>query len=109
MPKVTLKIEVEVMDEKHCSYDCKYRKTNCTGDNDFEYCEFCDYVLDKDSIGFMRHEECLAAEVKEEVCKWTYDENEGFYYTECDSSFIFNYDRKDDAFKFCPYCGKKIS
>jgi len=38
-------------------------------------------------------------------CKWEYQEDDGFYNTQCEYAFYFE-DDKD--FKWCPYCGKKI-
>lgn len=40
-------------------------------------------------------------------CKWTYCED-GYYDTGCDEAFVFNYDKREKEFKFCPYCGCKI-
>lgn len=42
------------------------------------------------------------------VCKWKYD-GEGFYETSCENSFFFDTgDRKENKFKYCPFCGNKI-
>ena len=41
-------------------------------------------------------------------CKWKYDDMHDYYETECESSFIFSYGKRDSGFIFCPYCGKQI-
>lgn len=41
-------------------------------------------------------------------CIWKYDETYNYYESECGSSFIFSYDKRDKEFVYCPYCGKKI-
>lgn len=41
-------------------------------------------------------------------CKWKYDDETDSYDTDCDNKFCFTYVKKEEEFKFCPYCGKEI-
>ena len=42
-------------------------------------------------------------------CTWEYDDNYGFFDTECGSTFCtLDGNKIDDCFKYCPYCGKLI-
>lgn len=42
-------------------------------------------------------------------CTWEYDDNHGYYDTECGRSFCFDDpDGFDSGFDYCPYCGKLI-
>lgn len=44
-----------------------------------------------------------------EDCRWKADED-GVYHTECDNAFFFDTGAPaDNKFKFCPYCGAKLS
>lgn len=40
-------------------------------------------------------------------CVWTYNED-GFYDTGCDNAFEFPYSKREEGFKYCPYCGLEI-
>lgn len=46
----------------------------------------------------------------EEVCEWKlFDEETNAYNTTCGGAFWFNdVSPKDNGFKYCPYCGRKI-
>ena len=42
-------------------------------------------------------------------CKWTFDIDSEYYDTECGEVHYFTADGiKENKFKFCPYCGRKI-
>lgn len=40
-------------------------------------------------------------------CVWAYNED-GFYDTGCDNAFEFSYSKREEGFKYCPYCGLEI-
>ena len=41
------------------------------------------------------------------TCKWTYDDSNDSWDTECDEKFWFTTEGPiDNGFKYCPYCGK---
>lgn len=47
-----------------------------------------------------------------ERCYWELDEFTGAYFFECSGenrAFEFTNSFKEDGFKFCPYCGKKLA
>lgn len=46
----------------------------------------------------------------DEVCEWKlFDEEANAYNTTCGGAFWLNSDGpKDNGFKYCPYCGRKI-
>lgn len=58
------------------------------------------------------HKECSHGNtiVIEEVCEWKlFDEETNAYNTTCGGAFWFNDGSpKDNGFKYCPYCGRKI-
>ncbi len=42
-------------------------------------------------------------------CKWTYQDIEDYYDTQCEEGYAFvEGNVKDNKFKYCPYCGKLI-
>lgn len=42
------------------------------------------------------------------ICEWTWDQSHDYYETTCKHSFCFNDGKKEDMFKYCPYCGDWI-
>jgi len=43
------------------------------------------------------------------TCKWKYDDIYSIYETSCNEAQYFtNGDIKENRYKYCPYCGKKI-
>lgn len=81
-----------------------------------------DYLFETDrDDDFRYYIEHIIRKIKEsnfdvikKTCKWKLqDEDEAFdsdkyYETECGQSFYFTHGLKDDEYKYCPYCGKKI-
>ena len=60
--------------------------------------EFIDYVEGKREIG-----------VSDNVCEWKYNDAEYYWESSCDHLHIFMSDGpKENEYRFCPYCGKKI-
>ena len=45
----------------------------------------------------------------DDVCEWKYNDSEYYFESSCDHLHIFMSDGpKENEYKFCPYCGKKI-
>ena len=45
----------------------------------------------------------------DDVCEWKYDDSEYYFESSCDHLHIFMSDGpKENEYRFCPYCGKKI-
>ena len=60
--------------------------------------EFIDYVEGKREI-------C----VSDDVCEWKYNDSEYYFESSCEHLHIFMSDGpKENEYRFCPYCGKKI-
>ena len=60
--------------------------------------EFIDYVEGKREI-------C----VSDNVCEWKYNDSEYYFESSCKHLHIFMSDGpKENEYRFCPYCGKKI-
>lgn len=47
-------------------------------------------------------------ELKLKTCTWTYDDYHGYYDTACGDAFWLA-EEWTQKFKFCPYCGSRIS
>ena len=61
--------------------------------------EFIDYVEGKREIG-----------VSDDVCEWKYNDSEYYFESSCKHLQIFMSDGpKENEYRFCPYCGKKIN
>lgn len=42
-------------------------------------------------------------------CAWKYDDVDDYFATSCGKKYCFNHGHiKENHFKFCPLCGKKI-
>ena len=60
--------------------------------------EFIDYVEGK-----------LETDVSDDVCEWEYNDSEYYFESSCEHLHIFMSDGpKENEYRFCPYCGKKI-
>lgn len=47
--------------------------------------------------------------VSDDVCEWKYNDSEYYFESSCDHLHIFMSDGpKENEYRFCPYCGKKI-
>ena len=47
--------------------------------------------------------------VSDDVCKWKYNDSEYYFESSCKHLHIFMSDGpKENEYRFCPYCGKKI-
>ena len=47
--------------------------------------------------------------VDDDVCEWRYNDSEYYFESSCEHLHIFMSDGpKENEYKFCPYCGKKI-
>ena len=47
--------------------------------------------------------------VDDDVCEWKYNDSEYYFESSCDNLHIFMSDGpKENEYRFCPYCGKKI-
>ena len=47
--------------------------------------------------------------IVENVCEWKYNDTEYYFESSCDHLHIFMSDGpKENEYKYCPYCGKKI-
>ena len=47
--------------------------------------------------------------VDDDVCEWKYNDSEYYFESSCDHLHIFMSDGpKENEYRFCPYCGKKI-
>ena len=47
--------------------------------------------------------------VSDDVCEWKYNDTEYYFESSCDHLHIFMSDGpKENEYKYCPYCGKKI-
>ena len=47
--------------------------------------------------------------VDDDVCEWKYNDSEYYFESSCEHLHIFMSDGpKENEYKFCPYCGKKI-
>ena len=45
----------------------------------------------------------------DDVCEWKYDDSEYYFESSCEHLHIFMSDGpKENEYRFCPYCGKKI-
>ena len=45
----------------------------------------------------------------DDVCEWKYNDSEYYFESSCDHLHIFMSDGpKENEYRFCPYCGKKI-
>lgn len=105
MPEVKLQIEIECEDKfcglcDHMRVATKYGRL---------YCVLFGNYLDEYSDGkWGRDKGCLAAEVKEEGCKWTIEYSTvklSEVSTSCGITATWHNGIK---FDFCPYCGKKV-
>ena len=48
-------------------------------------------------------------DVSDDFCEWKYNDSEYYFESSCDHLHIFMSDGpKENAYEFCPYCGKKI-
>ena len=46
---------------------------------------------------------------KDDACEWKYNDAEYYWESSCDHLHIFMSDGpKENEYRFCPYCGKKI-
>jgi len=88
--QVILQVPAEVLDEKHCDEEKCRIKYNLEG---YYYCAEYEKNVVIDDVGFCRLPACIAAEVKEKVCKCK------IYTT---TGFVVNPG-------ICPYCGGKVS
>lgn len=47
--------------------------------------------------------------VDDDVCEWKYNDSEYYFESSCEHLHIFMSDGpKENEYRFCPYCGKKI-
>jgi rRNA maturation endonuclease Nob1 len=46
--------------------------------------------------------------MNDKTCIWTYDDYYGYYDSACGDGFYLTHEW-DKKFKFCPYCGGRIS
>ena len=47
--------------------------------------------------------------VSDDVCEWKYNDSEYYFESSCKHLHIFMSDGpKENEYRFCPYCGKKI-
>ena len=47
--------------------------------------------------------------VSDDVCEWKYNDSEYYFESSCEHLHIFMSDGpKENEYRFCPYCGKKI-
>ena len=61
--------------------------------------------MDKDEIIIRKYEENKA----DDFCEWKYNDSEYYFESSCDHLHIFMSDGpKENAYEFCPYCGKRI-
>ena len=62
--------------------------------------------MDKDTIVLRKYEENKA----DDVCEWKFeDEEANLYLTGCQQrQLIFDGTPKENGYRYCPYCGKKI-
>ena len=61
--------------------------------------------IDKDNIILRKYEENKS----DDVCEWKYNDSEYYFESSCDHLHIFMSDGpKENEYRFCPYCGKKI-
>ena len=49
------------------------------------------------------------SDVSDDFCEWKYSDSEYYFESSCDHLHIFMSDGpKENEYRFCPYCGKKI-
>ena len=61
--------------------------------------------IDKDDIILRKYEENKS----DDVCEWKYNDSEYYFESSCEHLHIFMSDGpKENEYRFCPYCGKKI-
>lgn len=58
----------------------------------------------------LAHNSCYYKDgVSDNVCEWKYNNSEYYWESSCDHLHIFMSDGpKENEYRFCPYCGKKI-
>jgi hypothetical protein len=60
-------------------------------------------------VSFYRLFKAKGGSVKPKTCVWQYQEDCDYYETECGNGAVFtNGGVKENEYKYCPYCGKKI-
>lgn len=61
--------------------------------------------MDKDEIIIRKYIE----HISDDVCEWKYNDTEYYWESSCEHLHIFMSDGpKENEYRFCPYCGKKI-
>ena len=62
--------------------------------------------MNKDDIVLRKYEE----NTSDDVCKWKFeDEEDNLYLTGCQQrQLLFEGTPKENGYRYCPYCGKKI-
>ena len=70
-----------------------------------ELCEHCEeYIMFNKNIKIVKQ-----GGVSDDVCEWKYNDTEYYWKSSCDNLHIFMSDGpKENEYRFCPYCGKKI-
>lgn len=71
-----------------------------------EYCDDDgnDYIPLSKAIEIVKH-----VDVSDDVCEWKYNDSEYYFESSCEHLHIFMSDGpKENEYRFCPYCGKKI-
>lgn len=89
----------------------KYKFCAISNDVEREYIKktILDFIIGQPTVYSVDKETVKQGGVSDDVCEWKYDDSEYYFESSCDHLHIFMSDGpKENEYKYCPYCGKKI-
>ena len=104
-------IALRLLDNEPTAYDIdkvvgELEKSSKWVNETNEYCDYDgnDYIPLSKAIEIVKN-----GGVSDDVCEWKYNDSEYYFESSCKHLHIFmSDDPKENEYRFCPYCGKKI-
>ena len=119
-PYIMIDDLVKLIDEQPTAYDIdkvveeleEIKGSACDGKS----CSECEYTSDclegeqSEKVAIDKAIEIVnQGGVSDDVCEWKYNDSEYYFESSCEHLHIFMSDGpKENEYRFCPYCGKKV-